>query len=99
MTYRQCRHALDDSSVTDVADHLSICSHILKGLIVCNFNRETCSEKFNHLSSLVLHYYTQHGLYLCGSCGEHFKNKAMLDEHIHASDQPLDVFEGKKSVY
>lgn len=56
---------------------------------------QICSEKFNFLSSLVIHYVKVHHVFVCDLCGSCFDDEISLERHSHAKKIRLKVFECK----
>lgn len=54
----------------------NICTYLKK-------NEKCCKTYFKHGSSLVLHYFIEHGLFACTKCYQTFPNKHELDCHNH----------------
>lgn len=81
----------------DYNQHMSICQILLDDPITCEFkiNGVVCMRRFDAVSNLVIHYYTQHQKYLCCSCGKTYETAEDMDKHEHTGDTHLNVFESE----
>lgn len=96
---KYCRdHEIHFDSVSAFKRHREKeCSDMLKIPNICTYikNGKCCKSAYNHVSSLIIHYYSRHKLYACARCYGAFESRAELESHEHSKG--MNLRESKKS--
>lgn len=83
-------HEIQFESVKNYTEHCEKeCKEMLKNSNVCTFVKENgscCRKKYNHISTLILHYKSEHKKYACAKCYKIFERKDDLEQHEHPQD-------------
>lgn len=86
-------HELDFPTEQALQNHLaSECAKFLAKGAVCLFmdtEGQCCGKTFNHISSLMYHYFCKHRKYACAYCYQLFDHREDLDAHKHTAGRHL----------